>query len=155
MGRWSVPWVGAESRLLSEWLAIRWPNNRVLVHVRVGRIPIELGPDGLTDAQYRMLGVWRRWADAVIPLPDRLLIVEAGCIPDPGDISQLQYYLRLAPDTPELAEFGGLPCHGHLLYGCRDPVVEQMGVAAGLTIETFSPAWLQSYLSTRSLRGLS
>lgn len=142
----------AESRLVSGYLADRWPGFRTLQRVRVGTIPADLYRDGLDEAELRALGVWRRWVDALIVAPPDLHVVEAGIIAAPGDLSQLQLYLRLVPETPDLAEFAGLRVRGRLVYAVPDPVLEDMARQAGIACERYSPPWVTEYLARRRFR---
>jgi hypothetical protein len=144
------PWTGAETRLLSEWLASRYPDRQVATHVRVGRLPDTPDLAGMSDAQLRFLGVSRRWVDAVIWLDREILLVEAGILADPGDVSKLELYLQLWPSTPEYAEFSGWPARGHLLYAVPDDALTGIAHRHGLTVEQFSPTWVSSYLAERA-----
>ena len=142
-------WTGAETRLVAEYLPLRWPGRRHLQRVRVGRIPSELPTDALAPEELRMLGVWRRWVDAMVVDPPVLWVIEAGVVPDPGDISRLGLYLRLLPDTPELSDLLRLRPRGRLLYAVDDPVLARMAVEAGYEYEVWTPSWVPDYLRSR------
>ena len=139
-------WSPVESKLVSEFCAIRYPDRRVLQRVRVGQIPSELDLDGLEPEEIRMLGVWRRWVDALIIDPPYLRVIEAGMLPNPGDISQLELYMRLLPNTPDLEEFIDLVPVGVLVYAIDDPVVRTLASERDFTVEIFRPVWLSQYL---------
>jgi hypothetical protein len=117
--------------------------------VRVGRIPDELPVQGLSEVEFRLLGVWRRWVDAVVFDPPRVILIEGAVLPDPGDVSQLELYLRLFPQTPEFADFRTAPLEGHLVYGVDDPTIRGLARERGMTVHIFQPSWLGSYLLTR------
>ena len=142
----------AESRLVSEYLADRWRGFRTLQRVRVGTLPAELRFQDLTAAELRMVGVWRRWVDAIVVAPPVLWVIEAGIIASPGDLSQLEMYLRLVPETPELQEFASLAPTGRLVYALPDPVLTVMARERGIACEEYAPMWVADYLQTRRER---
>jgi len=139
-------WTPVESKFVSEFCAVRYPGKRVLQRVRVGQIPAELELDGLDPAEVRMLGVWRRWVDAVVVDPPVLRVIEASMLPNPGDVSQLELYLHLIPNTPDLWEFVDLEPVGLLVYAIDDPVIHRLARDRGYAIEIYQPAWLSQYL---------
>ena len=145
-------WRPAESRLLAEYLAARWPHDRTITRVRVGERHPGLTQADLTDPERRMLGVWRRWVDAVIVLAAEVILVEAAIRPDPGDISQLDLYMRLWPATPEFADLRGRRARGHLLYAQEDPIIRQLALERGYTVEVWRPAWVDGYMESLSPR---
>jgi hypothetical protein len=118
----------------------------VLQRVRVGQIPSELDVAGLDDAELRMVGVWRRWVDAVVVDPPLIRVIEAAILPDPGDVSQLELYLHLLPMTPELREFEHLRPAGMLVYALDDPVIRRLAADRNFTVEIYQPVWLAQYL---------
>lgn len=148
MGKSSRPYTVAETRLLSEWLALRWAHRTVITRVRVGSTPPELELPDLDEADRRMLRVFCRWLDALIVDPPHLHVVEAGIIAAPGDVSQLELYCRLIPQTPDLRQYHNLKVRGRLLYAVPDPVVTDMARERGFAVETFTPPWVIGYLKT-------
>lgn len=143
-------WTPVETRLVAEYLAWRWPHVRTQQRVRLGRVPHELPRDGLSPEEFRALGVWRRWADAVVFARLGTIIIEAGIIPDPGDCSKLEHYVDLFHETPEFQDRHSLPVRGHLLYAVDDPLLHRLADRHGLTMEVWTPAWVGPYLDSRS-----
>lgn len=143
-------WTPVESRLLAEWLEARWAHCRTQQRVRLGRIPHEFPRADLTPEEFRALGVWRRWADAIVFQRRGILIVEAGIIPDPGDVSKLEHYCDLFRETPEFEQFRRLPVHGHLLYAVDDPLIHRLADRRRFTVEIFTPPWIWDYLKRRA-----
>lgn len=137
-----------ESRLLAEYLASQWPDCQTRLRVRVGQIAADASHPDLAPEEVRALGVWRRWADAVIWDRPRIYIVEAGIIPQPGKVSQLDLYLRLFPHTPEFAEYGDWELRGRLVHAVHDPIVQSLALERGLFYDIFDPPWVATYLST-------
>jgi hypothetical protein len=101
---------------------------------------------------FAMLGVRRRWADAVILYPDRTEIVEAKIVPDVTVIAQLSLYLHLFPSTDEFRDRQSLPVSGRIVSAITDPSLVLMMQKAGLSSEVYHPSWVDDYLATREKR---
>lgn len=133
-------------RMVSEYLAKYYSDYPTKTRVRVGRIHPELKPELLSGGELRALGIWRRWADAVIFMPDRLILIEAAIRPQPGKISQLELYEHLLPMTPEFAAEKGKPIEKVLLFALEDPVVAALAREKGIKVVYFHPDWIDDYL---------
>lgn len=140
-------WQAREMRLVSEFLAKEYSDYPAQTRVRLGSIHPGLEPEKLSDAELRAVGVWRRWADAIVFMPDRLVLIEAAIRPNPGDISQLELYEYLLPMTPELAEHKGKPIEKLLLYTMEDSVIVAMAKDRGIRVVYFHPDWVDEYLA--------
>jgi len=132
--------------MVSEFLAKHYSDYPTRTRVRVGSIHPDLKPEELTDAEKRMVGVFRRWADAIVFMPGRLLLIEAAIRPSPGDISQLELYERLLPMTPELAEHKGKLIEKMLVWAIEDPPIAVMARERGIRVVYFHPKWIDDYL---------
>jgi len=139
-------WQAREMRLVSEYLAKHYAKYPSQTRVRLGAIRPEIKSAELTDADKAMLGMWRRWADAIVFMPDRLLLIEAAIRPSPGDISQLELYETLIDKTPELAEHKGKAVEKVLLFAIEDPAVATMARKHGIKVIYFKPDWVDEYL---------
>jgi len=140
-------WQPREMRLVSEFLAKHYSNYETRTRVRLGAIHPELHPETLSESEKAMVGVFRRWADAIVIMPDRLIIIEAAIRPSPGDISQIELYEHLIPLTPELDEFRSLPIEKVLVFALEDPVVVAMARERGIRAIYFKPPWIDDYLA--------
>lgn len=134
-------------RMLSEWLVKTYPKDYYVTRVRLGRVPAVLITADMPEEEARMLGVWRRWADALVIKPDRLILIEAAIRPDPGDISKLQLYASLLPCTTEYEEHKDKPIELLLLYSLEDPVIVALAREQGIRTVYYKPAWLSDYLA--------
>jgi len=139
-------WQPRELRLVSEFLAKYYGEYPYRTRVRLGSIHPELSPDQLSESERRMVGVFRRWADAIVFMPDRLVLIEAAIRPSPGDISQLELYKHLLPHTPELAEHAGKPIELLLVYAIEDPLIVSLARNRGIRVQYFKPDWVDDYL---------
>jgi len=141
-------WEPRELRLVSEFCEQNFPEYRYILRFRLGEIPPELVYPGLTPEEIRLIGVWRRWADAVVITPTKIIIIEAAIKPDPGDISRLELYERLVPFTPELVEVRELPVEKWLVFAIEDPAITAMAEERGIVCVRYRPKWIEAYLQT-------
>lgn len=139
-------WQPREQRLVAEYIARFYRDHESQTHVHLGSVQPRLKGKFQTEADARMLGLFRRWADALVLLPDRIVLIEGKILPQPGVLSQLELYARLIPKTPELAEHKHKPIEKVLLCAIEDPQVTAMAREQDVRVVTFKPAWLNSYL---------
>ncbi|MBA7545821.1 hypothetical protein ES705_38199 [subsurface metagenome] len=139
-------WQPREQRLVSEYIAKFYSEHESRTHVHLGSVQPRLKGRFLDEAEARMLGTFRRWADALVLLPDRIVLIEGKILPQPGVISQLELYAELIPKTPELAEHKHKPIEKVILCAIEDPQVTAMARKHGCRVVTFKPAWLNSYM---------
>jgi hypothetical protein len=133
-------------QMLSEWLAKTQQGKRWMTRVRLGSPRSEYPRPDMSTEERAMIGVWRRWADAVILEGDAVTIVEAAIRPQPGKISQLELYALLLPQTPELESWSALPLHLILLYAIEDPATIALARRKGIRCIEYKPLWLDAYL---------
>ncbi len=148
MAKARQPYRTVETRLVSEYLVTFYPDARTMQRVRLGGTPAELEIAGMSDAERRLVGVWRRWADALVFTPDHVVLIEASVFPDVGHVAQLELYMELFPRTPEFFEHRDRPLRGELVYGVDDPVIRDMAARRGLTVVLYRPPWVEDYLQT-------
>lgn len=103
----------------------------------------------IDPVSFRMLGVRRRWVDAVILYPDRTELVEAKIVPDVIAIAQLTLYKRLFPQTDEFRDRSTMPVSLRILSAVVDPILSTMIAEAGINEELFHPSWVDDYLNTK------
>ena len=145
-------WEARETRLCSEFLARFYADYEHRSHVHVGSTPFRKEGRFYSDATARLLGEFRRWADAVVIMPDRIVLIEVKIIPQPGVISQIKHYARLLPETPELAEHRDKPIEMRLVFAVDDPVVSDQARTEGILVTIFCPVWIDDYLSELDAR---
>ena len=134
--------------MLSEWLVKTQKGKRWMTRVRLGSPRPEVPLPTMSSEEIAMVGVWRRWADAIVLEDDRVTIVEAAIRPDPGKISQLELYRLLLPQTPELEPWRGLPIEMILLYAIEDPATVLLARQKGIRCIEYKPSWLPAYMET-------
>jgi len=139
-------WQPREQRLVSEFLFKEYPTTPYMTRVRLGSYAADLDPVQLAPAEIRMLTVRKRWADALILLKEKTIIVEGAIRSDPGDISKLEIYARLFVKTPEFKDRWTLPLELMLIYAIEDPVAVELAREKGIRCIPFRPDWIDDYL---------
>jgi len=150
-------WQPREMQMVTEYLTREYPRTFWATRVRLGSPHPELLMPVLSEEERRMIGVWRRWADAVIVQKDKVIILEAAIRPDPGDVSKLELYSRLLPVTPEYRQYKDRPIEMILLYAIEDPATILLARERGIRCIEYKPDWLSSYvalLTKRESRGV-
>ena len=134
-------------QMLAEWLAKTQTGKRWQMRVRLGSPKGQVPRPEMSEEERAMVGVWRRWADAVILEQDRVTLVESAIRPQPGKISQLELYRLLLPHTPELKPWSHLPIDMVLLYAIEDPATIYLARQKGIKCIEYKPSWLPAYLA--------
>lgn len=139
------PW---ELDMISEWLGKTFPDAPFKTQVRLGRIQPRLSNGTFTVDEEAMLGRWRRYADAIAFLDDRLLLIEAVMKADAGKLSILELYEMLIPQTPELTEWSLLPIQKVLLFAIEDPWLTELCRRKDILPVHFVPRNFEQWLET-------
>lgn len=147
MAKETRSWQPREMQMLSEWLTKFCQGKRYQMHVRLGSPKPSVPRADMTEAELRMVGSWRRWADAVILEQNQVTIIEAAIRLNPGKIGQLELYARLFPHTPEFVAWKAAPLQLQLLYAIEDPATIQMAREKGIKCTLYEPLWLSQYLA--------
>lgn len=133
--------------MVAEYVASQYPQDLVFMRLRLGSLrPAALGLE-ISEEEAAMLGVMRRWADAVVVTPRELVVVEASLRSDTGDPSKLVTYGRLVPHTPELKPYLDRPLVLELVVAVEDPVVTAVAHDLGIRTKVYRPPWLPEYLA--------
>ena len=144
-----TPW---ETRMIGEWVATTFPDVEWATNVRLGSLTPRNDRGQFTREELRALGVFRRRVDAVVYLPDRLLLVEAVLAAQPGKLSTLQLYEALVPQTPELAAYRELPVQKVLLFCIEDPVLTELARQQDILPIQFVPSFFDEWFAKLRLR---
>lgn len=144
-----TPW---EIMMIGEWVALTFPDVEWATNVRLGPIQPRNSGGRYTQEEMGMLGVWRRRVDAIVYLPDRLLLIEAVLRSDPGKLSILQLYEMLVPQTPELAPYRHLPVEKVFLYVIEDPTLNILARRQGILPIQFVPSFFDEWFEKLARR---
>jgi len=141
-----------EIMMIGEWVAQTFPDVEWQTNMRLGSLTPRNKDGRFTVDELRLLGVWRRRVDAVVYLPDRLLLVEAVLQSHPGKLSMLKLYEKLVPQTPELRPYRELPVQKVLLYVIEDPVLNILAKEEGILTIQFVPSFFDEWFDKLARR---
>ena len=142
----------ASTKLLHEWASARYPGVAPIYEMRLGPTAKHLVDVPVTPQLEAMLRVSNWYADAVIPLPHELLIVEAKVDPDPAAVGQVLFYETLLLSTPVMA---GIDVHAVVpvvLFAEDDDAMTPWARSLGVRVEIYTPQWIADYLVQRQFR---
>lgn len=133
------PYIQRERVWIQAYIDAFFRGAEVRYQHKLGPIVLARGVTIGDDAEGRALRVFSRRADAVIFSPGEIVVIEGKRRPRPSDISQLEYYLAIAPDTPGDKRFQERPIRGLLLWARNDPVLAAFARGRGLQVVTWLP----------------
>ena len=132
--------------MVTEWLQKTQQGKRWMTRVRLGSPTSSTPRPEMSLEERAMVGVWRRWADAIVLEDTKVSLIEAAIRPEPGKISQLELYAMLFPHTPELSPWRALPLTLILLYAIEDPATILLARQKGILCIQYQPTWLPAYM---------
>ena len=139
-------WEPREQRLVSEYVAWRYGEYESRTHVHLGSIPARFKGKFAKDETAGPLTPLLRWADALVFMPDKVVLIEGKILPQPGVISQLLLYEELIPKTPELGEHRTKPIEKQLVCAIEDPMISELARRSGILVVIFRKPWIDEYL---------
>jgi len=146
------PRVELEERLVSEWVAATYPRARYRLRTRLGPLP-ELSEDlkalGISRNIYTVV---RHWADCLIFLDDRTIIVEGKIRWKPEGLGQLITYRRMFYETPEYTDRWTLPVELIALYAYITTDNMELLKDFEITPVEFRPKWISDAYIERARR---
>jgi len=146
------PRVELEERLVSEWVAATYPRARYRLRTRLGPLP-ELSEDlkalGISRNIYTVV---RHWADCLIFLDDRTIIVEGKIKWKPEGLGQLITYRRMFYETPEYTDRWDLPVELVALYAYITTDNMELLKDFEITPVEYRPKWISDAYIERARR---
>ena len=143
------PYQQRERFYIVDFCRTKYPNNEVKFNVRLGGIPEKLQNINIGDISPNIFKVWNRYADAIVFLPNKLILLEAKLRADIGVVSQIEYYQTLISSTPELQAYAGLPVELHIVCALPDPQLVAYAQSRGIIIDVYQPPYAQEYIKSR------
>lgn len=132
-----------ESRMVSEYLLDQYAQFPTISPVPLGAISDELAAQVGFAKAVGMSRPFRPYADAVVILPNYLLLVEAKVWNVVNGLAKLPLYKSLVPVTPELKQYTGREVLMELVVAWTNSNLEIMAKDAGVRLKVYSPPWLQ------------
>jgi len=137
---------------LAEWLAMNFPPGTWRTNVRLGKV-IPPGRKKLLAPEERLLlYAFGASADAIVLLPDKVIIVEAMVRHEPGALEDLLKYKELFKMTEEFREHWHKPIELILLTPLDVPFYEKFAQKFGVKVVKYKPMWIIEYLHTYARR---
>jgi len=138
--------IEAEAALVSAYVQWAYPDDYAIFRVSLGRIETKTPVEELEPGELELLGRYRRWADAIVIKPEKLILIEGAIRPALGDVSTILGYSRLIPLTPELEPYKELPRQLELVGAIYDPVVDLLCRESGIRYIQFTTTEVEQYL---------
>jgi len=137
-----------EVRMISEYLKENYSGFSFILNVPLGSVSESLMAK---EGYQRALGLSRPFrpiADAVVVLPNYLLLVEAKVWNVVNGLAKLPLYKSLVPVTPELKQYRPRGVIMQLVVGWTNPNLERMAIAADVALKVYSPPWLEEVVQS-------
>jgi len=137
---------------LTEWLGITYPPGTWITNVRLGKVKPP-ATERLTPEEQRLLiGAFGASADAIVLLPDKVVIVEVMIRHEPGAGEDLLKYKMLFKETEEFREHWDKPIELIIVTPLDVSVYERLYRELGIKVVNYRPAWIIEYLNTYPVR---
>jgi len=135
-----------------EWLMRNYPPGSWETNVRLGRTHPEALDAGLTEEEKRSLMPWWGCADAVIHLPDRVIIVEFIVRPEWEKAYKLKDYAGLFRMTERYKDEWGKPIELVAVTPLLDPYHQRRLAEEGIRYNFYTPPQTSAYYETLRAR---
>ena len=137
-----------EVRMISEYLKKNYSEFIYTLNVPLGAVSEELMRE---EGYQRALGLSRSFrpiADALVVLPNYLLLVEAKVWNVVNGLAKLPLYKSLVSITPELAQYRTRGVIMQLVVGWTNSNLELMARAADVELKVYRPLWLEEVVES-------
>ncbi len=141
------PYRMVERRYIVQYVTHRYPDRiTAFFNLRLG-VPKPIVAGVATPEEYTISKPWAPFADAVVVLKDRIIVIEAKIRQPRTAIGQLIDYVRRVPATPQLTPYlGGRSIFGLLVTPFYDDEIKKTCEENGLLYDTFLPCWVLDYM---------
>lgn len=134
-----------ERILAYEYIKTNYANIPHWIRVEVGPLP-----EGDNPLLFSRL---RRWADAIIIMPDHIKVLECKMKADVSVIGQVLLYASLVPQTPLFARYAHLPVKPVVVTAMITDEVRQAIESAGIEVVIFRPSNFEQWYAEKILKG--
>ncbi len=140
-----------ERQLVHEYVLANFPDAIAkFFNLRMGRPPAEVLKK-YPGADPKHFRVWQGYADVVIVLKDRIIILEGKVYHPRNAIAQLEEYYQNAGSTSELQPYLPRPIEKLLVTAIASPSTLELARTNNINVEVFRPTWLIPILQERNL----
>lgn len=131
-----------EPRWVSWYIKEHYPDGEVRLRCPLGDVPDELKQLHGPAKALKVYRAWRPEVDALVILPDALLIIEAKIFKYMDGLSKLPIYKSLIRKTPELEVFKDKPIIMHLLIPKAIPWIIAAAPDLDVEVKVDAPDWV-------------
>lgn len=140
-----------ETRMVSEYLVQQYPKFTAMQAVPLGAIDNALMATAGYQKAIGLSRPYRPEADAIVILPNYLLLIEAKVWNVVNGLSKLPLYASLVPVTPELQQYMPRQILMELVVGTTNSNLQTMAAKMGVSIKLYNPPWLQDVVNSMNL----
>lgn len=137
------PRVELEERLVSEWVAENYPEERYVLRARLGPFPEEARRLQSLGLSARLYDGVRHWADCIVLTGESTLLIEAKVRLNPAALGQLITYREEFYRTQEWRHRWTLPLRLIALYAYAKPEDLEIFDKYGIECVEYRPRWIQ------------
>jgi hypothetical protein len=141
-----------ETRLLSEYIAQRYPGATYHLQFPVGSDPDAVQGMILDEGERRLMRNLNRRVDALVITETEAVVIEATMYRPTDKIGRLQEYRLLFPASPEFAELGNRRVVYELVTAQHDAVAEHLAAQLGFRYVYWEPTWMDEFLAAYPAR---
>ena len=134
---------------MSWYVKENYPDGEVRLRCPLGPIPDELKALYGPAKAARVYRPSRPEVDALVILPDALLLIEAKIFKYMDGLAKLPVYAALVPKSPELMIFSDKKVIMHLLLPAEIPWVKAAAPALGVEVYNVAPDWVHQIWQER------
>lgn len=131
-----------EVRLVSEYIAKNYPDDRSITNVAVGAINPRITESDLSEREIRQLGVSRPRADCVIFRETEIVLIEGWITHPLNKPAKLAAYKLVLPSTPEFNGLTDKPINAFMLGPFEDALARRIATELGLGFRIYTPNWI-------------
>ena len=136
-----------ETRMVSEYVVQEYAQFPVIQRVPLGKISEALLAEQGTAKAIKYSRPFRPEVDAVVILPQYLVLIEAKVWQVMNGLGKLPMYKSLVQHTPELRPYLPRDIILELVVARTDSNLEIMARDAGIRLKVYLPEWLQEVIA--------
>lgn len=131
--------------LLMTYLLKNFPPGTFRTNVRLGKIDPKFFPEAITPEGERLASIYLPRADAVVLLPDKVIIIETMVRNEFWKMEQLNEYARLFKQTEEFKPYWHLPIELQLVTPKTSAYLEERASRSKIKVVLFSDVYWELY----------
>jgi hypothetical protein len=110
------------------------------------RIEVGALPKGFDNAMFTKV---RRYADAIVRMPDHVLIIEMKMLAKPDVVAQILNYIDLFNETPMFEKYWKEPVKGKVVAALCDEATTKFINKHGIELEIYKPSNYETWYNQK------